>query len=59
MPLWAGYLRGRKSPVQGERPAAYIIVLADTEINQASGVDHATAAQQARAVRRSAAWAAD
>ena len=42
---WAGYLTGWKGPAEGERPTAYIIILGDTEIRQAGGVDHGIAAQ--------------
>ena len=42
---WAGYLKDWAGPVQGERPAAYIIILGDTEISPAFGVDHGIAAQ--------------
>lgn len=42
---WAGYLRNWEGPVEGERPAAYIIVLGDTAIRKDFGVDHGIAAQ--------------
>ncbi len=44
---WAGYLKDWPGPVEGERPAAYIIVLADsTMMSQAYiGVDHGLAVQ--------------
>lgn len=43
---WAGYLKDWGGPVEGERPAAYIVVLADTTLSQAYvGVDHGLAAQ--------------
>ncbi len=44
---WAGYLKDWPGPVEGERPAAYIVVLADTA-NMAQGyigVDHGLAMQ--------------
>jgi nitroreductase len=41
---WAGYLKEWLGPVEGERPAAYIIVLADRMIGPA-GCDHGIAAQ--------------
>ena len=42
---WAAYLKDWKGPQEGERPAAYIIVLADTEISQNAGCDHGIACQ--------------
>jgi nitroreductase len=42
---WAGYLKERGGPVEGERPAAYIIVMGDKEISQSFGCDHGIAAQ--------------
>jgi nitroreductase len=42
---WAGYLHDWRGPDQGERPAAYIIVLGDTEISPSFGVDHGIACQ--------------
>lgn len=42
---WAGYLRGWKGPGEGERPAAYIVILGDTEISKDFGCDHGIAAQ--------------
>lgn len=42
---WAGYLRDWDGPVEGERPAAYIIILKDMEISQSFGCDHGIAAQ--------------
>ena len=42
---WAGYLSDWDGPQPGERPAAYIIILGDTEINANFGVDHGIAAQ--------------
>lgn len=42
---WAAMLRNWTGPVQGERPAAYIIVLGDTEVVPSFGVDHGIAAQ--------------
>src|SRR4029453_5528854 len=41
---WAGYLGGW-SPAVGERPAAYILVLGDRDINPSFGIDHGIAAQ--------------
>jgi nitroreductase len=42
---WAAYLPDWKSPQKGERPAAYIIVLGDTQISQSFGIDHGIACQ--------------
>lgn len=42
---WAGYLRDWPGPEKGERPAAYIIIVGDTSITQAFGIDHGIAAQ--------------
>jgi len=42
---WAGYLTDWDGPAEGERPAAYIVVLGDTEISPSFGVDHGIAAQ--------------
>ncbi len=42
---WAGGLKDWPGPAQGERPAAYIIVLLDTEIAKDAGCDHGIAAQ--------------
>ena len=42
---WAGYLEDWSGPPQGERPAAYIIVLGDTKISESFGCDHGIAAQ--------------
>jgi nitroreductase len=42
---WAGYLKDWPGPPEGERPAAYIIILADTQITQSVDCDHGIAAQ--------------
>ena len=42
---WAGYIKEWKGPAEGERPAAYITILGDTEIRKEFGVDHGIAAQ--------------
>jgi nitroreductase len=42
---WATYLKDWRGPSEGERPSAYIIVLADTEIRRHVGCDHGIAAQ--------------
>ena len=42
---WAAYLQDWPGPAEGERPAAYIIILGDTEIRPSFGCDHGIAAQ--------------
>jgi len=42
---WAGYLEDWDGPAEGERPAAYIIILGDTAIRPSFGCDHGIAAQ--------------
>ncbi len=42
---WAGFLKGWPGPAEGERPAAYIVILGDTEIRKSFGCDHGIAAQ--------------
>ncbi len=42
---WAAYLKEWAGPEEGERPAAYIIVLGDTTIRKSFGVDPGIAAQ--------------
>jgi nitroreductase len=42
---WAAYLKGWPGPDEGERPSAYIVMLADTEISRSVGCDHGIAAQ--------------
>jgi nitroreductase len=42
---WAGYLQTWHGPQEGERPAAYIAILGDTQIRPAFGCDHGIAAQ--------------
>ncbi|MHC4388156.1 MAG: nitroreductase family protein [Planctomycetota bacterium] len=42
---WAGYLKDWPGPSEGERPAAYVIILLDTQIRESVGCDHGIAAQ--------------
>jgi nitroreductase len=42
---WAGYLTDWPGPVEGERPAAYVVVLGDTTLSQNFGVDEGIAIQ--------------
>jgi len=42
---WAGYLKDWPGPSEGERPSAYIIILADKEIAVSVDCDHGIAAQ--------------
>ncbi len=42
---WAGHLKSWPGPAEGERPAAYIIVLCDRTIANSAGIDHGIAAQ--------------
>jgi nitroreductase len=42
---WAGYLATWHGPEEGERPAAYIVILGDTQLRQSFGCDHGIAAQ--------------
>lgn len=42
---WAAYLREWPGPAEGERPAAYIIVLRDNDIGDPAQCDHGIAAQ--------------
>ena len=42
---WAGYLKDWPGPEEGERPAAYIIMLLDLEVCQSVDCDHGIAAQ--------------
>lgn len=42
---WAGYLTNWSGPEQGERPAAYILILGDTSVVKSFNCDHGIAAQ--------------
>lgn len=42
---WAGYLKDWPGPSEGERPAAYIVILGDKRISASVKCDHGIAAQ--------------
>ena len=42
---WAAHLKDWPGPEPGERPAAYIVILGDSQISKDFGVDHGIAAQ--------------
>jgi nitroreductase len=42
---WAGYIKDWPGPEEGEQPAAYVVILGDTEIRKQFGCDHGIAAQ--------------
>lgn len=42
---WAAYLKNWQGPKQGERPAAYIVIMGDTTITKNFRCDHGIAAQ--------------
>ncbi len=43
--VWARQLKDWGGPVEGERPAAYVVILGDTRITRSFGCDHGIAAQ--------------
>lgn len=43
--LWAGALKNWPGPAEGERPAGYIIILTDTQLNSDAATDIGIAAQ--------------
>lgn len=42
---WAAYLKDWNGPEEGERPSAYIVIMRDNRISQATGPDQGIAAQ--------------
>jgi len=44
---WAGYLEDWSGPAEGERPAAYVVILGDTELRREFNTDAGIAAQRA------------
>jgi nitroreductase len=42
---WAGYLTDWKGPTEGEKPAAYVVLLGDTSIHKDFTCDHGIACQ--------------
>jgi len=53
---WAGYLKDWGGPVEGERPAAYIVVLGDTRISRSCDTDAGIAGQTILLAAREAGW---
>jgi nitroreductase len=43
--VWAGYIQDWPGPAEGERPAAYVIILGDTAVTRHFHCDHGIAAQ--------------
>ena len=42
---WAGYLRDWEGPMEGERPAGYVVILGDSTISENLDCDHGIAVQ--------------
>lgn len=42
---WAAYLKNWNGPEEGERPSAYVVIMRDNRISQATGPDQGIAAQ--------------
>lgn len=42
---WAGYLKDWSGPAEGERPAAYVVILGDTKLGREFDIDLGIAAQ--------------
>lgn len=42
---WAGYLRTWPGPAEGERPAAYIVMLEDQQLSRSTAIDQGIVAQ--------------
>jgi nitroreductase len=53
---WAAYLKDWPGPAEGERPAAYIVILGDQEISHNFGCDHGIAAQSILLGAREKGW---
>jgi nitroreductase len=53
---WAGYLKDWGGPVQGERPAAYLVVLGDARISRSCDTDAGIAGQTILLAAKEAGW---
>ncbi|MBN1249830.1 MAG: nitroreductase family protein, partial [Anaerolineae bacterium] len=42
---WAGYLSDWRGPAEGERPAAYVVIVGDTELSNSFATDEGIMAQ--------------